>query len=287
MGTDPVAPGLVDARGELGQVVAPGRRPQRGLDRRRERLVCSRGASEVPERRGDLVRRQAECGAEAPGIGGGPEVRRFLRPLDAEALLAAAIAAGIARPLVGAVVRWRAGRQEGQPVGVVVDVEQGRQPLRPGIGRVLTHPDDEQDVDRRRLDRLGQHEPDGHADRLGPFEVDHPPHTVVDSQRRRIVASGGERLVRIGPDGELCDDVPAGRHRDHPAVPIGRGRPARREAGGPRGAHVRSRLAEVGEPRLAGDGVFLPDGRRRAVRGVAPAASAERSRRPGPRRSGR
>ena len=248
---DPAPRGIVERR-ELRQVVAPGGRPQRGLQRLGDDLVALAGAGDAPERRLDPRRAQPERGTEVAGAARRAQFRCAggggLGPLDRKGLLAAAVAAGVAGALGAAVVGGRARREERQAVGVMVGVEQGGQSVG-AVGRLVGgdayH---HEDVDGGRVDGAGQHHPQGHPGFLGAVEVDHPAHALVDGGRVRVVDGGGEGVVGVGPHGEVGHDVaPGHRGHDRPAVVGGRG-PARRQPCRTRRAHDGRRLAQVGEP---------------------------------------
>ena len=286
---DPVAAASVSvgvAADHLGRGSSP-RSPATARSHRRRRAARRRRRRRrAPERRVDRPAARPRAAPRRPASVARPRSAGRAGHSRAKLCSPRRIAAGEAGALVGGVVGRRAGRQEGQPVGVVVGVEQGGEPLGPARPR-RSDPATSRTSTAASTERLGQRQPQRHADLLGPVEVDHPAHAVVDRRASGRRQRGRAASSRSGPTARsaaMSRPVATASTRP-PRVGAWRssasGRPAARgvrtfAAGSPRSGNRGSR----------GERVVRPDGCRRPVCGVG-RLSAGRSRRPARGRTGR
>ena len=257
-------------RGQVLDRVAPGRRPERGVEGGRAVLLGVEAAGEGGEpRRVEAERLGEDVGVCARrcrrgGERGGPGLGA-----------AAPVGAGG----VGVVGRRSLG-EELRPVG---EAMRPHQPVEPGgAGRGVergAHPIDQEPPDRRARDRQG--EGHGHADALGLGIVDEPAQRGVDRRQVVVVERQRGELVPVGQaDGQLVGDRGArdGQRRravllDADMEPVGK----RAGDGGP--AAARRRVGIVGG--RAGTRGEVLRAERLGDPGRAPGSRSRRQRRPG------
>ena len=107
----------------VAEVVAPARRPQRGIHAALGDVVAFRCALDVAQHARDALARQSQRCADLDRVRIGVQRRRIRCDLDREARIMMATAALIAGAAIGGVVGRRAEMQECKAVSVMMGVE--------------------------------------------------------------------------------------------------------------------------------------------------------------------